>query len=240
MNRRALVGVALAAVALALGAGAATLALAKSDKPKPSLGGEWRLDASRSESPQTVRPAAREHGDMGGDMGSGPPGGMGGMGGGPPGGGMGGMGGGPPGGGMGGGPPGGGEEGGGAQGQRPDAQSDKAPEQPPHALPDRLRIEQSDAMVLLEDSTGTALQAIALGDAAASLSEQAPQALQLSGRWKKDKLEVERSTSRGTKIKETYKLTDKGQTLVVETKIEASDPLPSIKFKRVYQKVASR
>jgi hypothetical protein len=242
MSRRALVGFAL--VAAVLIAGAATLALAESAKPIPSLNGEWRFDASRSDSPEAMRAKAQQGGGPGGGMGGGPPGG--GMGGGPPGGGMGGgppgggMGGGPPGGGMGGGPPGGsegGEQGGGPGGQGAGGRSGGPAEQPPTPLPNRLLIEQSDVMVLLEDSTGTAVQAIMLGDASTTLPEKAQDALLLSGSWKKDKLQVERTTSRGTKIKQTYKLKDKGQTLEVETKIEGTDSMPSMSFKRVYEKV---
>jgi len=94
--------------------------------------------------------------------------------------------------------------------------------------------------VVLSDSAGTALVEILTGAAAGNAGERGTAAiLQLEGKWKKDRLEVERTGPRGGTMKETYRLEDKGRTLVVETKIESAGRRPAMSFKRVYQRVVS-
>ncbi len=103
-------------------------------------------------------------------------------------------------------------------------------------LPDLVRIEQSEAFVRMEDSTGAALEEIATRGDAADTTSLPPEVPRLIGQWKGDKLEVTRDNGRGGKITETYALEDKGKTLVLKTKVEARR---TFEFKRVYERVAA-
>ena len=59
-----------------------------------------------------------------------------------------------------------------------------------------------------------------------------------SGEWKADKLIVQRSGPRDSKITETIELKDKGKSLEIDTKLESSGTdMPSREFKRVYDRV---
>jgi hypothetical protein len=101
-------------------------------------------------------------------------------------------------------------------------------------LPDVLRIEQSEAFVTLEDSSGTAIQEITTRGGSADTTSLPPDVQRLLGQWKKDQLEVKHEDARGGTITETYSLEDKGQSLVLKTKIEGRR---TFEFKRVYERV---
>ena len=84
-------------------------------------------------------------------------------------------------------------------------------------LPDLIRIEQTNAMLTIADSTGTPLQT-------------------LSGEWRKDGLEVVRQGPRG-KVTQVFALEDKGRVLVIKTKRESEGRGPSREMKRTYRRV---
>ena len=227
MSRTMLFRLALAGVMMV--AGGVTSAQAGSPKPPPDLSGQWRLDPSRSDTPGRPSGGGGSRGPrMGGRGGGGFPGGGGGIPGGRGGGGRGGWGRRGGGGGEGGGEGGPGEAGGpgGGDAQRGGGQRMR--------LPDFMRIEQSEAFVTLEDSSGTALQEITTRGGSADTTSLPPDVPRLLGQWKKDQLEVKHEDARGGTITETYSIEDKGQSLVLKTKVEGRRTL---EFKRVYQRV---
>ena len=182
------------------------------DKEKPDLSGEWRLDAAHSDLPQ--RPPGGGGGYGGGGGGGWGGGGYGGHGGGHRGHGDGGWGG-----------------GGGAEASGSDASRPR-----PVRLPALMHVTATPTLVSVEDSTGAVLEEIATVSAEADTFAHAPGALHLAGRWKGDKLVIEREGPRG-KVTETISLEDKGAALVFHTKVESSGDMPSREFKRVYRKV---
>jgi len=219
MIRRVVVG--LAVVASMIGPGPVGSARAADAKQPPDLTGQWRLDPKRSDSVQ------RPDGERGARWGGGGRMGRGGMGG-PGMGGPGDMGG---GGGMrrgrgeGGAPPSGEAEGAEGAGTRP------------ARLPDLMHVTQTASVVSFEDSNGTVLREITtLGGAKDTLSH-APKAQVLAGEWKGDQLEVQRSGRGGMKMSETVTLEEKGELLVIHTKIEGSGDRPAREFKRAYRRV---
>jgi hypothetical protein len=181
------------------------------DAPKPpDLTGDWRLDPKRSDAlpaPGGAGGGGDHEGGGGGHHGGGGHGG----------GGHGGWG------GHGGGGE-AGEGGGGEHGQGGSAAR-------PVRLPDLMHITQTKTMVSFEDTTGHVLREITTVSAAADTFAHAPGALQAKGDWKGEQLVVERSGQRG-KLTETITLEDKGQSLVIHTKLEGNGQ--SREFKRVY------
>jgi hypothetical protein len=94
--------------------------------------------------------------------------------------------------------------------------------------------------VLLGDSTGTTLlDILTAGGESGDAGGTSVAALELRGKWKEDRLVVERTGPRGGTITESYRIEDKGRTLVIETKIESDGRRPAIRFKRVYDRVGS-
>lgn len=208
-----------AGLAGALAVAIASPAFAGKTTQPPDLSGQWLLDRSRSETPS-------------------PRGGMGGWGG------RHGGGGGFPGGG--GGFP-GGRAGGGEWGREPRGEEEGGPADSTRGagrtarLPDRIRIRESGGNVVVSDSTGADLLEIRAAGPAGSADARGASAatVLLDGKWKGDRLEVERTGPRGGTIKETYRLEDKGRSLVVETKIERNGRRPAMSFKRVYERVSA-
>ena len=238
MIRRVVVG--LAVVASMIGAGPVGPARAEDVKQPPDLTGQWRLDPKRSDTMQ--RPSGDSESRGGGrgmrgpgGMGGGGMGGRGGMGGGGGMGGRGGMGGGDMGG------PGGMGGGRGGRGARPSGDAEgpggATAGTRPVRLPDLMHVTQTASVVSFEDSSGTVLQEITtLGGAKDTLSH-APKAQVLTGEWKSDKLQVQRPGRGEMKMTETLTLEDKGDLLVIRTKIESSGDLPAREFKRAYRRV---
>jgi hypothetical protein len=100
-----------------------------------------------------------------------------------------------------------------------------------------MHVTQTASVVSFEDSSGTVLQEITtLGGAKDTLSH-APKAQVLTGEWKSDKLQVQRPGRGEMKMTETISLEDKGDLLVIRTKIESSGDLPAREFKRAYRRV---
>jgi hypothetical protein len=101
-------------------------------------------------------------------------------------------------------------------------------------LPHVFRIGVSDRGLALSDSSGTILQVIMYMDVADGDGERMPP--RFAGTWKNDRLTVLRAGSPGTTLRQSFKLEDDSQTLVVKTKTHregASD----YEVKRVYAKV---
>jgi hypothetical protein len=103
-------------------------------------------------------------------------------------------------------------------------------------LPSYLRIEQSSDVVRLIDSTGTTLAEISTA-ATKGGSSSAKDGAWAAGKWKGDRLEVERDTPRGKSI-QSFSLADDGHTLEVRMK-RAGGPMGPAEFKRVYQRMGS-
>lgn len=219
MIRRALV-IATLVAAMQL-AGGGTPAFAGEPKRPPDLSGEWRLDPSRSDSPSTAMRGGgggRSRGRRGG--GGGFPRGGGGF----------------PGGG-GGFPGGGGGRGGwgGRSGGSEGGDSSRFASRPPR-LPATLRVAQSAEAVVLEDSLGTALQAILIDGAPTGPGDLAASVPRYTGEWKGNRLEVKHTDDRGSKITEVYTLEDKGRSLELKTKVEGRR---TFEVKRVYDRVGA-
>lgn len=102
-------------------------------------------------------------------------------------------------------------------------------------LPSYLRIEQSPDLVRLIDSTGTTVAEISTAGVKASSSEK--DGAWAAGKWKGDRLEIERETPRG-KATQSFSLTDDGRTLEVTMQRSGGSMGPA-KFKRVYQRLGS-
>jgi len=100
-------------------------------------------------------------------------------------------------------------------------------------LPDHIRIEQTNAMLTIADSSGTPLQEIVIGSAANGTTPDVPT---LSGEWRKDGLEVVRQGPRG-KMTQVFALEDKGRVLVIKMKRESEGRGPSREMKRTYRRV---
>ena len=226
MFRRVVVG--LAVVASMIGTGPVGSVCAEDAKQPPDLTGQWRLDPKRSDTMQRPSGDSESRGGGRGMRGSGGMGG-GGMGG------RGGMGGGDMGG------PGGMRGGRGGRGARPsgdaEGQGGATAGTRPVRLPDLMHVTQTASVVSFEDSSGTVLQEITtLGGAKDTLSH-APKAQVLTGAWMSDKLQVQRPGRGNMKVTETISLEDKGDLLVIRTKIESSGDLPAREFKRAYRRV---
>ena len=103
-------------------------------------------------------------------------------------------------------------------------------------LPSYLRIEQASDVVRLIDSTGTTLTEISTAGTKGTSSSAQDRAW-AAGKWKGDRLEVERDTPRG-KATQTFSLTDDGRTLEVTMQRSGGSMGPA-KFKRVYQRLGS-
>jgi hypothetical protein len=126
----------------------------------------------------------------------------------------------------------GGPGGEGEQGQR----SDGAPRRPVR-LPDLMHVTQTANLVSFEDSSGAVLQEITTLGGAKDTLFHAPRAQVLTGEWKSDKLQVQRPGPGKMKMTEIITLEDKGDLLVIRTKIESSGDLPAREFKRAYRRV---
>ena len=100
-----------------------------------------------------------------------------------------------------------------------------------------MRVTQTAATVSFEDSSGAVLREVAAGSTGADTFADAPGAEHLSGKWKGDKLVIQRTGPRDSKITETISLQDKGKSLLIDTKFEPSGEMPSREFKRVYNRV---
>ena len=81
------------------------------------------------------------------------------------------------------------------------------------------------------------LQEITTRGGAKYTLSHAPKAQVLTGEWKSDKLQVQRPGRGEMKMTETISLEDKGDLLVIRTKIESSGDLPAREFKRAYRRV---
>ena len=209
-------------------AGGGSPSLAGEPKQPPDLSGVWQLDPGRSDSPSpSMRGGGggRSRGRRGGG------GGFPGRGGGFPGGG----GGFPGGGGRG--PGGGGGRGGwsGRSGGWGAGDSSRVSSRPAR-LPATIRIVQSAGSVTLEDSLGTAVEAIFIDGVAATQGDLAASVPRYPGQWKGDRLEVKHTDDRGTKITEVYTLEDKGRSLELKTKVEGRR---TFEMKRTYDKVGA-
>ena len=100
-------------------------------------------------------------------------------------------------------------------------------------LPERIHIDQTNAMVTIADSSGMAIQEIVIGTPAPAETEgNVPTA---SGEWKKDGLHVVREGPRG-KMTQVFALEDKGQVLVIKMKRESG---PAREIKRTYRRVST-
>jgi len=195
----------IASLLALLVAGPGTPARAADAAKPPDLTGDWQLDPRRSDAlPGPGGAGGGGDHQGGGHHGGGGHGGWGGHGGG--GGGEAGEG-------------GGGERGAGASAARP------------VRLPDVMHITQTRTMVSFEDTTGHVLREITTVSAQADTFAHAPGALQAKGEWKGEQLVVEGSGQRG-KLTETITLEDKGQSLVIHTRLEGNGQ--SREFKRVY------
>ena len=63
--------------------------------------------------------------------------------------------------------------------------------------------------------------------------------LEARANWKKGRrIDIERESPQGGSITETYELSADGSQLFVKTKMEGSDRMPKITFKRVYDQVS--
>ena len=67
----------------------------------------------------------------------------------------------------------------------------------------------------------------------------APGAQVVGGQWRKGELEVERPGPRGGKVTQTFRLEEKGDRLVIETRLSGMGDMPDRSFKRVYDRVTS-
>jgi hypothetical protein len=229
MARRVVIGIAVLVAAVSGG----IIAFADEAPTPPDLTGNWKLDPAHSTMPQRPE-GGGPHGDRAGGHGWG---GGGGWSGGGSGGWSGGTG--HHGGGMGhrhGGE--GGEAGGGGGGEGKGDRGARNGARPPR-LPDVMHITETATIVSFEDSTGAVVMEIATVPPDADTLAQAPGAQHMVGGWKGDKLIVTRDGPNDSKMTETIALTDKGQSLVVETKVESNNDSPPRDFKRVYKKVAS-
>jgi hypothetical protein len=218
--------VAVACVVLAAAVIGAFVSSADEAAKRPDLNGNWKLDPLRSTMPQRPE-GGGQHGGHGGGHGWG--GGGGGSWGG--GGGGGGWGGGHHGGGMG-----HGHEGdeAGSGGDR-DAHNGARPPR----LPYLMHVTETDMIVSIEDSTGAVVMEIATVPPEADTLAQAPGAEHMTGEWKGDKLVVVHDGPNDSRVTQTIDLEDKGQSLVIDTKIASGDDSPPREFKRVYRKTAS-
>ena len=228
MIRRMVIG--LAVVASMVGTGPVGPARAKDTAQPPDLTGLWRLDAGRSDTMQhprggpggvdgprgMVAPRGRGgHGGMGGHGGRGGAGGARGPGG--MGGGRGGRG----------APP--SDDAGGPVGARAGSR--------PVRLPDLIHVTHTESVVSIEDSTGTVLQEITTLGGAKDTLAHAPRAQVLAGGWQGEKLVVQRTGPGGGKATTTVAFEEKGDLLVIRTKLESSGDLPVREFKRAYRRV---
>lgn len=102
-------------------------------------------------------------------------------------------------------------------------------------LPSYLRIEQSPDLVRLIDSTGTTVAEISTDNSPSPTTGR--EASWEPGKWRGDRLEVERETPRG-KATESFSLADGGQTLEITIQRSGGTMGPA-KFKRVYQRLGS-
>lgn len=84
---------------------------------------------------------------------------------------------------------------------------------------------------MLQDSTGADLIQIVIGEKVSSTSASTAGPVRVQGEWKKDHLEAKHEDDRGSKVTQTYSLSDKGKTLEIDTKVEGRR---SFETKRVY------
>ena len=100
-------------------------------------------------------------------------------------------------------------------------------------LPELIHITHGETTIRIEDSTGTVVQEIAMGDTPAPTAEgEIPIG---HGMWKKDgALVVTRTGPRGT-VTEQFTLEDQGATLVVRARMTGRDG-EAREFKRVYRR----
>ena len=103
-------------------------------------------------------------------------------------------------------------------------------------LPSYLRIEQSPDLVRLIDSTGTTVAEISTAGTKGA-SSSAKDGAWATGKWKGDRLEIERDTPRG-KATQSFSLADDGRTLEVTIERSGGAKGPA-KYKRVYQRLGS-
>lgn len=236
-TRARLIATFAAVVALALMTTLAAGAARAAEEKTPDLTGMWRLDTAKSESLQKKMEAMRASGGgAGGGPGGGPGGG--GFGGGPGGGG-------PPPGGMG-----GGRGRGGSMGEPP---SDDGPEGesseggrrrgPGGADDPVMRSLARPPMMLLIEDADTALVLSERDRTLATLSlvkgakpDTTGGAYTLAAQWKGGRLQADGQTKRGGKVRETYEVSEDGNTLTIATRVEMREGMPALELKRVYRR----
>ena len=99
-------------------------------------------------------------------------------------------------------------------------------------MPPKMRITTSDQGLAVADSSGTIVQQINFGSAAADGAQKEPP--QFGSSWKGDKLVVTHEGPRGT-VTETFDLDEGGKRLVVETTMQGKDGEKRT-MKRVYNR----
>ena len=107
-------------------------------------------------------------------------------------------------------------------------------------LPARLRIEQSDSLVVLRDSAGTALQEITIAQDGDGPSPASSGARRLRGRLKGGRVEVSRPSLMGGRITESYALKNGGELLEIRFKLTSGEDAPSREFVRAYRRARTR
>jgi len=98
-----------------------------------------------------------------------------------------------------------------------------------------MHVTETDGLVSFEDSTGTVILEVTTLAGAKDTLAHAPGAQVLSGAWKADTLEVERTSARG-KMTQRWTLENDGATLVVRMHAETGGDMPARDFKRVYHR----
>jgi hypothetical protein len=201
MIRRALVGLVVLASIVTSNSWAPTSA--EGATKRPDLAGRWRLDRELTNS---MRSLGGEREGQG------------------PGGGGGGGRGGPPGGGFGGGGPGGPPDGAGGAPSQGGRKSGAGPS--PSALPDLVRVAQTEQVLSFADSAGTVRQEIALPTREPGAVAHAVGARVFKGKWKGKKLEAQFTEPGGMKLTQTMTLAERGEVLVVTSKMGSSGGMP--------------
>ena len=103
---------------------------------------------------------------------------------------------------------------------------------PRRMLPSFLQINQSRRQVQITDFRGRTLQTIQIGNRQRWFWDSDV----LTGRWRGRALEVQRTTPRGGQMIQTFSVQDRGQTLVIHTRIDNGQSNRDLEFDRVYQR----
>lgn len=102
----------------------------------------------------------------------------------------------------------------------------------PRMLPSSLQIDQSRRQVLIQDFRGRTLQTIQVG----GRQRWNQNSDVLMGQWRGRTLEVHRMTPSGAQVTRTFSVQNRGQTLVIHTRIDNSRSGRNLEFDRVYQR----